>query len=444
MRIKIAIIAGTRPELIKLAPLIKLLHKDEDIDLLFLFSGQHYDYNLFTTFLNDLELPQPDINIKVGSGTHGYQEGTLIIEIEKILIEYAPDVVIAQGDTNTVFASALSTRKLNKCFMHLEAGIRSFDKRMPEEINRILTGACSMYHLVPTERAALNLLFESIDRESIYIVGNTIVDTVLQTKELAEKKSQIFTKLKINRNKPIILITLHRPANVDHRESLTIFFNKLKELNQFQFIFPLHPRTKKSLEVFGMLGEIEKFPNLILTEPLGYLDFFKLFSNSLCILTDSGGIQEEASIIRIPCITLRNNTERPETIEYGSNILVGLDMDKLETELNKIQSEPSYLRGKTGENPFGDGKASVRIIKIIKTLFRDNKLIFETAKLWNKIPSREMQSIQNDVKLSVKDYEKENNASIQMIFNEEGKPIFPRDDTILSKNYKFIAIRYLR
>ncbi|MHA1725187.1 MAG: non-hydrolyzing UDP-N-acetylglucosamine 2-epimerase [Promethearchaeota archaeon] len=444
MKIKIAIIAGTRPELIKLAPLIKLIYDDPDFDLLFIFSGQHYDYNLFTTFLNDLELPQPDINIKVGSGTHGYQEGTLIMEIEKILIDQKPDVVIAQGDTNTVFASALATRKLNKCFMHLEAGIRSFDKRMPEEINRVLTGACSMYHLVPTERAALNLLFEGIPRETIFIVGNSIVDTVLQTKEIANRKSKISEKLRLTNEKPLVLITLHRPANVDNRENLEMFFNKLKDLNQFQFIFPMHPRTKKNIEKFNLTRDIEKYSNLLITEPLGYLDFFKLFSLASCILTDSGGIQEEASIIRIPCITLRNNTERPETIEYGSNVLVGMDMNKLEYELNKILINPNYLKGNPGINPFGDGKTSQRVVKIIKKLYQHDKLIFDKSRLWKEIPLRILLRIgEKDNNLTVQEYEKANNLSIQIIFNKNGVPSFPKDSTILTNGDSVIAFKYL-
>ena len=186
MSIKTAIIAGTRPEFIKLAPLIKIINKDPDFDLIFINSGQHYDFELNNKIIEDLEIPYPKINVNVGSGTHGYQIGTLLIEIEKILIKYDPNLVIAQGDTNTVVASAIATRKLNKCFFHLEAGIRSFDNRMPEEINRIITGKCSMYHFAPTERAALNLLFEGVDSESIFIVGNTIVDTLLQTKEIAQ------------------------------------------------------------------------------------------------------------------------------------------------------------------------------------------------------------------------------------------------------------------
>ena len=435
MNIKIAIIAGTRPELVKLAPLIKLIKKDPDFSLLFVFSGQHYDYNLFTKFITDLELPTPDINIQVGSGTHGYQEGTLIMEIERIILKYNPDVILSQGDTNTVFASAIATRKLNKCFIHLEAGIRSFDKRMPEEINRILTGSCSMYHLAPTERAAINLLFEGINRKSIFIVGNTIVDTVLQTKQIAQSKSKIFEQLKITKKIPLILITLHRPANVDDKNVLELFFDTLKTLKEFQFIFPVHPRTNNNLKKFNLLSKIEKCSNILLTEPLGYLDFFKIFSESLCVLTDSGGIQEEASIIGIPCITLRNNTERPETIEYGSNVLVGMEMEKLKAELYHIKYDPHYLRGKSDQNPFGDGKTSERVATIIKKLNKENKLNFEKSELWVEIPLRVLKKIEAlQAKISVEEYEKKYNSTIQIIFDNEGNPHFPYDNGILEKN----------
>jgi len=444
MSIKIAIIAGTRPELIKFAPLLKLISKDPDFSLLFIHAGQHYDYNMSKIFLDELNLPLPNINIECGSGTHGYQIGTLIIEIEKILLENEPDVVIAEGDTNTVVASALATRKINKCFMHLEAGIRSFDKRMPEEINRILTAYCTMYHLAPTERSAINLLFESIDPKSIFIVGNTIVDAVLQNKKIAQTKSKIFETLNIDIDKPMVLITLHRSSNVDNRTSLELIVNTLIELHNFQFIFPIHPRTKKNLQDFNLLAKLQKSSNILVTEPLGYLDFFRIFSESLCVLTDSGGIQEESSILKVPCITLRNNTERPETLEYGTNVLVGLDMERMKSELLKIRSDSNYLRGKSIQNPFGDGKASERIVKRIKDLYNQNKLSNEYSKLWEGIPSRVLKKVENqDVQKSVNDYEIENNIEIRLIFDEKGQPHFPFKSKALEKG-DIILINYFK
>jgi len=444
MPIKIIIIAGTRPELIKLAPLLKIITEDPEFSLLFIHAGQHYDYSMSKIFLEELSLPLPNFNIECGSGSHGYQTGTLLIEIERILVENKPDIVLAEGDTNTVLASALATKKINKCFMHLEAGIRSFDKRMPEEINRNLTAICTTFHLVPTERAAKNLLFEGIDPKSIFIVGNTIVDAVLQNKKLAQTNSKIFENLKITVDKPIVLITLHRPANVDNKNSLELFINSLNELHNFQFIFPIHPRTKKNLQDFNLLSKLQKSSNILVTEPLGYLDFFRIFSESLCVLTDSGGIQEESSILKVPCITLRNNTERPETLEYGTNVLVGLDMEKMKSEILKIRSDSTYLRGKETQNPFGDGKASERIVKIIKDLYNQNKLSNEYSKLWEGIPSRVLKKVENkDVLKSVNDYENENNIEIKLIFDEKGQPHFPFNSKALEKG-DIILINYFK
>ncbi len=444
MPIKILIIAGTRPELVKLSPLLKLISGDPDFSLLFIHAGQHYDYNMSKIFLEDLSLPLPNFNIECGSGSHGYQTGKLLIELEKIIAENMPDIVLAEGDTNTVLASALATKKINKCFMHLEAGIRSFDKRMPEEINRIITASCTMFHLVPTERAAKNLLFEGIDPQSIFIVGNTIVDAVLQNKKIAQTKSKILENLKITVDKPIVIITLHRPTNVDNKISLELFINSLNELQNFQFIFPIHPRTKKTLKEFNLLSKLLKSSNILVTEPLGYLDFFKIFSVSLCVLTDSGGIQEESSILKIPCITLRNNTERPETLEYGTNVLVGLDMERMKSELLKIRSDSTYLRGKSIENPFGDGKASERIVKIIKDLYNQNKLNKIYSKLWEGIPSRIIKKIKNqDVQKSVNDYEIENNIEIKIIFDEKGQPHFPFKSKSLKKG-DIVLINYFK
>ena len=434
MPIKIAIIAGTRPELIKLSPLLKLISNDLDFSLLFIHAGQHYDSNLSEVFLYNLNLPLPNIYIESGSGTHGYQTGTLLMKIERILLENKPDIVLAEGDTNTVLASALATRKINKCFMHLEAGIRSFDKRMPEEINRILTASCTMYHLVPTERSALNLIFEGIDPKSIFITGNTIVDAVLQNKDIAQSKSKIIETLKIDKNKSVILITLHRPSNVDNKESLEKFIDTLIELQDFYFIFPIHPRTRKNLKNFDLLHRLVDSSNIQTIEPLGYLDFLKVFSKSICVITDSGGIQEEASILRIPSITLRNNTERPETLNYGSNVLIGRDMNKLKSELLKIKSDSTYLRGKLYGNPFGDGKTSKRIVDLIKKLYNQNKLNFEQSKLWDGVPTRIYKKIENqDANKTVNNFEIENNLIIQLIYDKTGIPYFPYENRLLEK-----------
>ncbi len=440
MVIKIAIIAGTRPELIKLSPLLKLLSNDPYFSLLFIHAGQHYDYNMSKIFLEDLELPVPITNLECGSGTHGYQTGILLIKLEKLLLKHKPNVVIAEGDTNTVVASALASCKSGICFMHLEAGIRSFDKKMPEEINRMIVAPCAMFHFVPTERAAFNLLFEGIERNSIFNVGNTIVDAIFQIIEIAEKKSTIINDLKLRGNLPLILITLHRPSNVDNKERFSKFFNTISEINEFQFIFPIHPRTKRNLETFGLLDKIKKKSHVLIIEPIGYLDFLKLLSNSICVLTDSGGIQEEASVLRIPCITVRNNTERPETIEYKSNVLVGSNFEKMRKEIYKIKSNLNYLKGKPTENPFGDGKAALKIIAIIKKLHKEGRLKFFDSNLWKIIPKKRIIKItESSANTTVKEFENTHKVEINIIFDKNGSPLFPKDKTLLIKSYHILV-----
>ncbi len=441
MVIKIALIAGTRPELIKLSPLLKLLSNDPNFSLLFIHAGQHYDYNMSKMFLEDLDLPVPIINLECGSGTHGYQTGKLLVELEKFLLKNKPNAVIAEGDTNTVVASALASCKNGICFMHLEAGIRSFDKNMPEELNRMIVAPCAMFHFVPTEGAAFNLLFEGIERNSIFNVGNTIVDAVFQIKEIAEKKSTIINDLKLKGNLPLILITLHRPSNVDNKEIFAKFFNTISEINEFQFIFPIHPRTKRNLETFGLLDKIKKISHMLIIEPIGYLDFLKLLSKSICVLTDSGGIQEEASILRIPCITIRNNTERPETIEYESNVLIGSNFEKMRKEIYKIKSNPNYLKGKPSENPFGDGKAALKIIAIIKKLHKDGRLKFYDSNLWRSIPKKQLIKVsESSANITVKEFENTHQVKINIIFDKNGFPHFPNDETILI-NSDYILIK---
>lgn len=438
-KIKVLVIAGTRPEIIKLGPMIKLLSKEPEFSLIFMYSGQHYDKNLYHDIINDMKIIHPHQNIEVGSGSHGYQIGYLIQKIEEQLNEIDPNIVIAQGDTNTTLAAALASEKANKLFMHLEAGIRSFDKTMPEEINRMLIANCTKYHLAPTERAGINLLFEGIHRKSIFIVGNTIVDAINMYITLAEKKSKIFKKLGIKDLEKIILVTLHRPSNVDNRDFLLGFIKTVKTLKDYKFIFPIHPRTMKNLKRFGIQQRFENIFNIILIPPIKYLDFLYILSKSMCVITDSGGIQEEASILRIPCVTLRNNTERPETIEYNSNILIGNDMKALKLVIEKISKDPTYLKGKNQVNPFGDGKTSRRTLEIFKKIYSNKNPFYERNYLWNKIPERKLKIIRNlDNPINVSTYETMNNEEIQIIFDKNGMPFFPYESTLLYEGFSIL------
>jgi len=360
---KIAIILGTRPEIIKMSPIVRECER-RNYDYFILHSGQHYSYELDKIFFEDLELPYPKYNIDVGSGSHGRETGKMIIGIEEILQKENPNIVLVQGDTNTVLAGSLSASKLNIPVCHVEAGLRSFDKKMPEEINRIVTDHISEFLFAPTQIARNNLLKEGISDEKILVTGNTIVDALNQNLEISNRKSNILKKIGIENNK-YILATFHRQENVDFMKKLEGIIKGLTsvaEKSDLSIIIPLHPRTKKRLSEFNI--SIPK--SLSITPPIGYLDFLQLESNSSLILTDSGGIQEEACILGVPCVTLRENTERPETIEVGSNILVGTNPENiLNGAMKMLGSNVSW------KNPFGDGNAGKLILKHILFVYGD-------------------------------------------------------------------------
>jgi len=369
---KALVVASTRPEVIKLAPVLRELEKNK-IEYRFITTGQHYDRMLFDKFIEELELRKPDYNIEVGSGTQAYQTSQALLELERIFLKENPNVVIVQGDTNSTLSSALAAIKLHIPVAHVEAGLRSFDKRMPEEINRIIADHCSMLLFAPTEKAALNLITEGIFPEKVFIVGNTIVDAVLQNIEIAKRKSSI-------KEKDYILLTLHRAENVDNKKILENIVDALISINK-KIIFPVHPRTKKRLEEFKLLEKL-KNSNIKIIEPLGYLDFLLLLSNAKLVLTDSGGVQEEAIILHVPCVTLRTTTERPETIEAGGNVLAGVEKEGIVKTLNSLLfDEERYAKMKKAKNPFGDGKSGERIVSIILDKYEKGELIFEETKI---------------------------------------------------------------
>jgi len=358
----IAIIMGTRPEIIKMSPIIKVC-EEEGIPYQSIHTGQHYSYEMDKVFFQELELPEVDYNLNVGSGTHAEQTAKILTGIEKILIKenYGKnDVVLVEGDTNTVLAGALAASKLHVKVGHVEAGLRSYDREMPEEINRILTDHISDYLFAPTKNAKKNLLREGIEKDKIFVTGNTIVDSIYQNLAIAKERigSKIFKKLNITEG-DYFLLTLHRQENVDIEKRLKGIIDGLNLISKkynLPIIFPIHPRTKKMIEKFNL--KFDK--NIKLISPIGYLEFLQLEANAKLILTDSGGVQEESCILKVSCVTLRDNTERPETIEVSGNILVGCDKNKIikgvELMLNKKRD---------WKNPFGDGKSGKRILEII-------------------------------------------------------------------------------
>lgn len=368
---KPAFVFGTRPEIIKLAPVIRAF-EEMGIEPLLVHTGQHYDYEMSSVFLEELELGKIDYHLEVGSGTQAEQTGTAMIKIEKVLMKEKPDVTLVQGDTNTALAGALASVKLKIPVAHVEAGLRSFDRTMPEEINRILADHASEVLFAPTEEARENLEREGIT-ENVYVVGNTVVDAVLQNAKIAERKSDILERLGL-KSREYILITAHRAENTDSKENLRRLLEILEAL-PIRAVYPMHPRTRKRLESFGLWGRVEAIENLIVTKPLGYLDFLKLQRNAKIVMTDSGGIQEESIILNVPCLTLRYNTERPETVKAGGNVLVGLEKERALSSLERLlNDEEFYKKMANAPNPFGNGKSGQRIAEILLELYKKGEL----------------------------------------------------------------------
>ncbi len=365
-QMKIAVVIGTRPEIIKMAPVVRKLENNR-ANYFILHTGQHYSYNLDRVFFEQLRLPDAKYNLEVGSGSHAEQTGKILIGVEKVFEIEKPDIVLVEGDTNSVLAGALAAAKLHIKVGHVEAGLRSFDRQMPEEINRILTDHCSDYLFAPTPKAREILLGEGIHNDKIFVTGNTIVDTVYQNLEIAKRSSKFDakpttsnTELRTLNLEPrnYFLVTLHRQENVDNPArfgSILKGLNKVASEFHLPVIYPIHPRSRKMMAQFGL-----KPQKLTLIEPIDFLGFLQIESNARLVLTDSGGVQEEACILNVPCVTLRDNTERPETIEVGANILAGTSADKiLECVKFMLSSEGNWI------NPFGDGRAGERIVNII-------------------------------------------------------------------------------
>jgi UDP-N-acetylglucosamine 2-epimerase (non-hydrolysing) len=355
--LKFCIILGTRPEIIKMSPIIRKCEED-GLDYFMVHTGQHYSYGMDCIFFEELHLPQPKYNLDVGSGAQGSQTGKMLAGIEGILANEKPDVVYVQGDTNTVLAGALAAAKMHVKVGHVEAGLRSFDRSMPEEINRVVADHVSDLLFAPTEASRQLLLKEGIPDEKIFVTGNTIVDAVQENLKIAEN-SPVLEKLGV-KSQAYMLSTVHRQENVDDKDRLADIVKGLRlaaEEHGMPLILPAHPRTRKMLETFGL-----KVPDSIrLIEPIGFMDFLKAEANARLVLTDSGGVQEESCILGVPCVTLRENTERPETIEAGANVLAG---HKHEDILRCARA--MMKKGSGWQNPFGDGHAGERIVDITK------------------------------------------------------------------------------
>lgn len=435
---KIAVVLGTRPEIIKMAPIIDEI-VNRDIELCLIHTGQHYDKEMSDNFFRDLEIPAPDYNINVGSGSHGKQTGLMMAGIEEVLMDEKPDIVLVQGDTNAVLAGALVASKLHIAVGHVEAGLRSFDMTMPEEVNRRVCDVTSSMYFIPTEESAINLLAEGYSRKNLIITGNTVVDACFRHLEIAKKRGfeeESLADLDIDNMDNILTLTMHRAENVDDKTRVTNIISALKELSDMNIIFPIHPRTKKTLQDFGLFDELNNLDHIHIIKPIGYLDFLQLTSKSTMILTDSGGLQEEAITLDVPALTLRYNTERPETVTAGGNILVGSDKDVILENANKILNDDEFAQKmKDAVNPYGQGDAAEKTVDAIQEFYDNGLLNIEAPEDIMTSFERKMALINEDV--TVKDFEEKNNALVHMVFDGE-KMRFPSDEL----NLKEMCVTY--
>lgn len=362
---KVISVVGARPNFMKVAPIHRAFQKYSDsIEHLIVHTGQHYDQKMSDAFFNDLEMPHPNYFLGVGSGTHAEQTAKVMIEFEKICFEVKPDFVIVVGDVNSTLACALVSAKLGIKFAHIEAGLRSYDREMPEEINRIVTDSIADYCFVTEQSGYDNLIGDGYDPKKIYFCGNTMIDSLHFALPKANQ-SKIHNLLSLEKNE-YILVTLHRPSNVDSKDQLSALLDILADVTKFKkVVFPIHPRTMKNIENFGLREKLESNEKFLLIDPLGYIDFLALMKDANLILTDSGGIQEETTVLNIPCITLRTSTERPVTCELGSNLLINPNPNEIKESLDLHFKNPKYTKQIP---PYWDGKTAERITEIINNL----------------------------------------------------------------------------
>ena len=347
----------------KIAPLIREMNKRKKrIEHLLVHTGQHYDREMSDNFFSQLEIPEPDINLGVGAGSHAEQTAKIMIEFEKVLLKHKPDLIVVVGDVNSTIACSLVASKLGVSVAHVEAGLRSFDRAMPEEINRILTDAISDFLFTTEASANENLKREGIAARKVFFAGNVMIDTLIHCLDKIQSADLPFQNL---REKEYAVVTLHRPSNVDRPEVLEKILDAFYRISQkIKLVVPLHPRTNKNIGSFGLQDKVDVIArNAIITGPIGYLEMLRLVKSARMVMTDSGGLQEETTYLGVPCITMRENTERPSTIDLGTNVLVGNDLNLLFNHFEKILSN-DFKKGQIP--PFWDGKAAQRIVEVLE------------------------------------------------------------------------------
>ncbi len=370
---KILSVVSTRPELIKMAPIMHEF-KQREIENVFVTTGQHYDYSLFKSFLEDFDLAKPNEDLEVGSGSQGFQTSISLLKLEEVIKRHSPDAVIAEGDTNSVLAAALASQKLLVPFIHVEAGLRSFDRTMPEEVNRILSDHCSELLLAPSKISEKNLLLERIDQDKIVVTGNSIVDSFFQNAKRADS-SDIINEVKFD---DFCLLTIHRKENVDDLKKLQTMIAILLKIKH-NLVFPIHPRTKAILLKNKLFEKLASLKNVQIIEPVEYFDFLKLLKECKCILTDSGGVTEEALFLSKPCLVLRNNTERPEVLSKICS-LTGIDEKRILDSIEKVLVEKSTKYN----GQLGLPGVSKKIADIIQKRYESGQLIVKPSNFFEK------------------------------------------------------------
>lgn len=435
---RIMIVMGTRPEIIKMAPVIDQLRKEKSVDLVVVHSGQHYDSEMSGCFFRELNLQPPDHLLNVGSGSHGRQCAALLRPLEKVMMLERPGLVLAEGDTNSAAMTSLASVKLGIPFGHVEAGLRSWDNTMPEEVNRKIADAGAELLFAPSEEAAINLLHEGAFPRRIHITGNTVVDACHRHLRLARAKSNILRKLEIDKRAPLVVITVHRAENVDSRVNLENIVGAITALSDLRIVLPIHPRTERMLRSFRLENRLREAPNVTVCPPLGYLDFLRLMDRSSLVVTDSGGVQEEALCLGKQCLTIRYNTERPETVRLGSNLVIGVQKRSIIHWIrHRLQDGHRTAPKRHRQNPYGDGRAGERIARIAVKMLRSGLHVSRSVFRPNRPPTYKLLKIpaELDNRRISEVQDKLPEEMIILVYDAKGKPHFPAPELILKRGW---------
>jgi len=418
-----------------MAPVLEGLMSKPNVKVTLVHSGQHYDKEMSACFFRELDLPEPDVNLNIGSGSHAQQTAQMLLGYEKQISRFGPTLVLAQGDTNTVLAAGLASIKLKVSFGHVEAGLRSFDRRMPEETNRTIADHCSQLCFAPTQRSAQNLMREGIPPDRVFITGNTIVDVCRRQLQRARSRSRILEHLDLTRRSKFVLVTAHREENVGDPHRLRNIVLALKRLREFPIVFPIHPRTSKMLRAYGLLRTLRSCEHVLPIRPLGYWDFLRLLESCYVVLTDSGGVQEEALTVGTPCLTLRYNTERPETVEAGGNVLVGTEPSIIVHEVKRL-SETRNLNNplRVVQNPLGDGKSGRRIARICLDRSPSELRIVSPSYMKDGSAFVRLIRVSRERKIGWLQ-RRQPTATITQVYDMDGGPIFPHSSLYLRRGW---------